>query len=216
MINCLHCGREFEPYKYNALKGYGKYCSRACGYASKRRNLTCECCGKAFSRPLSYAPKSKTVFCSLACRNEHYKSDKFLGITDGFRVYRMSQGYASIVLGRSQEKLLHVYLMEKHLGRCLEKNEHVHHINQDRLDNRIENLKIVSNCGEHQTEHAHIRLKALGGVPGKDKYCPKCQKVKSLDDFPSSRNMSDGKYGYCKKCACQVVAKAKAKRKKHG
>lgn len=214
MVNCLHCGKEFEPSKGNVLKGFGKYCSRACGYASKRRDLTCEHCKKVFSRRLSYASKSKTVFCSFACKNEYYRSDKFIGMTDGFRVYQMSQGYASIVLGRSQEKLLHIYLMEKYLGRELEKNEHVHHINQDRLDNRIENLKLVSNCGEHQKEHARIRLRALGGTPGRDKYCPRCRQVKLLDDFPSSKNMGDGKYGYCKTCACEVVAEAK--RKKYG
>lgn len=42
--------------------------------------------------------------------------------------------------------------MEQKLGRKLERFELVHHINENKLDNRIENLKIVT-PKEHALEH---------------------------------------------------------------
>lgn len=51
----------------------------------------------------------------------------------------------------------HRLVAAEKLGRPLTSDEHVHHINHDRLDNRPENLMVVSRS-EHLKEHKRSRL----------------------------------------------------------
>ena len=52
----------------------------------------------------------------------------------------------------------HRHILEQHLGRRLTIDEVVHHVNGDPLDNRIENLVVVSRA-EHRRLHAGTKWK---------------------------------------------------------
>lgn len=63
-------------------------------------------------------------------------------------------------------------VMEKHLGRELLRTEHVHHINEDPTDDRVENLMILSPA-EHRA--LHERLRRERGIVKRGKFCaPGC------------------------------------------
>ncbi len=46
----------------------------------------------------------------------------------------------------------HILVMEKYLKRSIRKEEHIHHINFDRLDNDIKNLWLSDNKKHHKAE----------------------------------------------------------------
>jgi HNH endonuclease len=56
--------------------------------------------------------------------------------------------------GRTGWRFEHRVVIERSLGRQLDWNEHVHHRNGDTLDNRIENLTLLSHSEHSQHHHA--------------------------------------------------------------
>ena len=72
------------------------------------------------------------------------------------REWRISNGYRVKWYGHKRE-YEHHNVMEKHLGRKLKKYEVVHHINQKRDDNRLENLMLFPNNKAHIKYHELIK-----------------------------------------------------------
>lgn len=54
----------------------------------------------------------------------------------------------------------HRLVMEKILGRYLESNEVVHHINSKRNDNQPENLMLFSSLSDHRKYHAYFKKRS--------------------------------------------------------
>lgn len=145
---CLQCGIEFGSYVNNS-----KVCSKKCSniYVGlkirKGKYKKCLVCNKDFWEMPSEPKKS----CSNKCRNINKK----LGLPTG--EYYSYDGYIVINRlkdGRKQIKK-HRFIMEQYIGRILNPKEIVHHINENKIDNRIENLQIVSRI-EHNKIHRFL------------------------------------------------------------
>ena len=75
-------------------------------------------------------------------------------------VSKKKNGYLVVTCGENKHKPVHVVIMEEHIGRKLLPNECVHHINHDRSDNRIENLRLMTRSEHsklHSLERKHLK-----------------------------------------------------------
>ena len=68
-------------------------------------------------------------------------------------------GYCEITQGENKGRRVHDVIMEQHIGRPLTQSECVHHINHDRSDNRIENLRLMTKSG-HSKLHIQERIES--------------------------------------------------------
>lgn len=68
------------------------------------------------------------------------------------RKWNISNGYRVMWI-KNKRKYEHHLVMEKMLGRKLKKDEVVHHINKNRLDNKLENLMLFPNNKAHLNFH---------------------------------------------------------------
>lgn len=150
---CVLCGDDFGSYRISS-----KVCSKDCRISHNReinrRGMyrACKTCGKDFWVKKSEDRRgSVRTYCSMSCQFPNKK----LGLPYG--EYFSYDGYIVISTlkdGRKQIKK-HRFIMENHLGRKLRPDEIVHHINENKIDNRIENLQVVSRS-EHNKIHKFL------------------------------------------------------------
>ena len=164
-MTCVVCSNPI-PLTRKCNRWQTKYCSDRCCKTNWRRkrlkgrplrgkHISCLTCGKLAYKFPRWVDKPQTKYCSPSCRskmvirghgpikgtkpqpNNRYRRVQ----VDGKRVY------------------LHRWLMEQKVKRKLFKNEHVHHINGDPQDNRLENLQLLSDS-EHGKIEWPNKLKA--------------------------------------------------------
>jgi len=152
------------------------YCSHRCQAkdAIKSANLKktprkktgkiiyCKVCNKEFY--VRFYRLEKVKYCSRSClAKEHLK--KYVKEFGFKSTNKPKHRYKKITINGKQY-YEHRYIMEKYLGRKLEKWEHIHHKNDDSSDNRLENLEILSNA-DHQRKEYHYR-KTISKVSSPD------------------------------------------------
>ncbi len=122
--------------------------------------VECEVCHKKF---MAY-PAAKRRYCSKKCCYAARTGDKSYLWKGGVKY----DTYKRVYVGGNKYVPEHRYIMEQHLGRKLGKDEIVHHINGDKSDNRIENLKVLS-----KQAHSHYHNYKGGKYKLICKFCKK-------------------------------------------
>lgn len=107
----------------------------------------CSHCGKQLIRQKNRL-NVKNSFCDRKCKGKW--------MTGKYTTENPSNKYRVIKRNKKNIKE-HRLVVEKFINRPLKRIEHVHHINGDKLDNRIENLEIIES-GAHISLHHRKQL----------------------------------------------------------
>ena len=87
-------------------------------------------------------------------REEEYRNCVFTKDGRGYIFFKVPMGCRFSCMANSQGRVrLSRLKMAAFLNRPLTKEEVTHHINEDIIDNRIENLKLFENNGKHIAYH---------------------------------------------------------------
>jgi hypothetical protein len=174
MKKCEYCDTDFLAHVGRIAKGKDRYCSRHCASEASKTSPTqiCLSCGLPFLAKASEVAKNWGKFCSRTCQGKNRFAKESNPRWKGGRY--IINGY--VILNTPDGRILeHRFILEQHLGRKLRLDEVVHHINENKTDNRLENLLLTtrqkhidfhhikkwarkhdccSECGTSQTPHA--------------------------------------------------------------
>ena len=167
IVQCKFCSKDTykRPSEIKARK-HGVFCSHFCGdewwrNQSPEATFNCRNCGKKHRRTPAQVRREKTHFCSVQCRLTFQRNPRPGAVEKAG--YRIMNGTSE------KHKREHRWVMEQFLGRPLKRDEQVHHLNGNRLDNRIENLIVMSNRDHHLLHQQLIRERKKTNVSSLEK-----------------------------------------------
>jgi hypothetical protein len=101
-----------------------------------------------------YNPNSKGRPFLPAEKHPRWKGGRILNFHGYMLIYKPEHPFCN----NNKYIAEHRLVMEKHLKRFLKRTEIVHHINNIKTDNRIENLQLFNNWNEHRKFHPREHL----------------------------------------------------------
>lgn len=109
-----------------------------------------------------------------------FKLDKALG-------YMYAYNPSHPLANKAGKIYEHVYVMSNHIGRKLKQNECVHHIDRDKKNNSLENLRLMTFA-----EHARLHMIEDKGIQFKEVECLNCGNRIQVTSSSSQRYCSIG------------------------
>ncbi len=187
MVKCIckTCKKEFGEKPARIRDGRGKYCSRKCMYSGKRVRKKCKICGKFFSIKKSH--DKLRMCCSRKC-GSIYKN-KFFRQSDEWKIkmskrntgksnphwkggFFVRRGYVYIYkpehpfCGSTGYVKRSRFIMGKYLKRDVLPKEIIHHKNEIKDDDRIENLQLFDNIKGHSSYHGQLKKHSYSNHEG--------------------------------------------------
>lgn len=138
IIQYEHCGKQRKVNWHTVTHGRKDHRCRSC--ASKLNNK-----GKV------YSPEWREAIRKGKMKSPYYKGFRYTG---GYKLIH-SPGHPRVHNHRNQFVPEHILVLEQHLGRYIEQNARVHHINGNKLDNRIENLYLCEGQNKKESIQMH-------------------------------------------------------------
>lgn len=116
--------------KNNPCYRHGKYCTQH----------YCINCNKKIT------PNAKRC---KSCAEKKKQKGELNGNYRPIGSWRISGGYKYIKISNNYWKQEHIYKVEQHIKRKMKPSENIHHIDGNKLNNKLKNLYIFNNPGLH-------------------------------------------------------------------